>query len=162
MKLLVLSDSHSSRSFMRYCIDRIKPAHIIHLGDHFEDGKVMAEEYPHIRFHQVPGNCNRFRCAPWEAEVLCYPIGGVKFFITHGHRHNVKTGLSHLLLDARKSGAAIVVYGHTHQSQCHKEEDGLYVMNPGTCGSWGGSVGVVEIAEEQISSCQILRQADLD
>ena len=81
MKILVLSDSHSSRAFMRYCIDRIKPGHIIHLGDHFEDGKILAEEYPHIRVHQVPGNCDKFRCSPWETEVLSYPICGVKFYM---------------------------------------------------------------------------------
>ena len=162
MKILVLSDSHSSRAFMRYCIDRVRPGHIIHLGDHFDDGKTIAEEYPHIRVHQVPGNCDKFRCSPWEADVLCYPICGVKFFMTHGHRHSVKSGLSHLLLDTRKSGAEAVLYGHTHISDCHREEDGLYVINPGTCGSWGGSVAVIEVENEKISACRILRQADLE
>ncbi len=162
MKILVLSDSHSSRAFMRYAIDKVKPVHIIHLGDHFEDGKVIAEEYPHIRVHQVPGNCDQFRCDPWEADILCYAIGGVKCFMTHGHRHSVKTGLHHLLLDARKSGAEIVLYGHTHQKGCHREEDGLYVLNPGACGSWGGSVGIIEIENEKITACYVAQQADLE
>ena len=161
MKILVLSDSHSTLSFMRRCIDSVKPDVMIHLGDHYDDGEAMAEEYPHITFHQVPGNCDKFRCNPWTAEVLCYPIGGVKFFMTHGHRHNVKTGLAHLLLDARKSGAQAVLYGHTHQKDCHREADGIYVLNPGTCGSWGGSVGMIEVENETIAACYLVEQEDL-
>ena len=48
MKVLVLSDSHSSLYFMRQCIERTKPDAVIHLGDYFEDGAAMAEAYPHI------------------------------------------------------------------------------------------------------------------
>jgi len=161
MKILVLSDSHASLRFMRLAIQRIKPNHVIHLGDHYDDGKAMAQETPHILFHQVPGNCDRFRCEPWLTETLCYPIGGVKIFMTHGHNHAVKSGTYRLLADARKQGADLVLYGHTHCPDCHQEEDGLWVMNPGTCGSDGGSVGLVEIADEKISVCRILRQTEI-
>ena len=50
MKILVLSDSHSTLSFMRRCIDAVKPDAMIHLGDHFDDGRAMAEEYPQYGF----------------------------------------------------------------------------------------------------------------
>ena len=43
MKILVLSDSHAGLSFMRQCINRVKPDHVIHLGDHFDDAKAMAD-----------------------------------------------------------------------------------------------------------------------
>ena len=161
-KILVLSDSHSGLSFMRHCIDRVKPQHIIHLGDHYADGEVMAQEYPHIRFHQVPGNCDRHRITPWQADILSYSIEGVNFYMTHGHLHGVKSGLHRLLLDARKSKADVVLYGHTHNADCHREEDGLYVLNPGACGSWSGSVGVLEITDGAVSACSIMKQADLD
>ena len=46
MKILVLSDSHSALRFMRQCIDRVKPHAVIHLGDYFDDGEAMKEEYP--------------------------------------------------------------------------------------------------------------------
>ena len=48
MKILVFSDSHSSFSFMRRCIETVQPDAMIHLGDHYSDGQTMAEEYPHI------------------------------------------------------------------------------------------------------------------
>ena len=162
MKILVLSDSHSGLSFMRYCIEHIKPQHIVHLGDHYADGETMAEAYPHIRFHQVPGNCDRYHTLPWQADILCYPIEGVKFYMTHGHRHGVKSDLRRLLSDARDSKADIALYGHTHIADCHKEADGLYVLNPGSCGSWGGSVGVIELENGTISACAIVKQVDLE
>ena len=48
MKILVFSDSHAARSFMRLCMERIKPDAFIHLGDYYEDGEAIAEEFPII------------------------------------------------------------------------------------------------------------------
>ena len=59
MKILVLSDSHSGLRFMRQCIDAVKPNAVIHLGDYYDDGQAMAQEYPHLYFYAVPGNCDR-------------------------------------------------------------------------------------------------------
>ena len=162
MKILVLSDSHSSLSFMRYCIAALKPEHVVHLGDHFDDAEVMAQENPNIKFHQVPGNCDRYRCNPWQADILCYKIGGVKLYMTHGHRHSVKSGIECLVAAARESGAQAVLFGHTHQKLCQCEQDGLWILNPGSCGSWGGSAGVIEITNEKISACYLVEQTDLD
>lgn len=162
MKLLVLSDSHSSLHFMRMCIDAVKPNGIIHLGDHFDDGQVIAQENPHLVVHQVPGNCDRYRCPINTPQTLCYPIGGVKLFMTHGHMHFVKQGNGALLADARRSGAQAVLYGHTHRAVCAREEDGLWVLNPGSCGSCGGSAGLIEIEEQAITRCSILTQQDLE
>ena len=162
MKILVLSDSHSALNFMRRCIRAVKPDAVIHLGDHYDDGQAMAEENPHIRFHQVPGNCDRYRCPPGAVEVCSYPIGGVWFHMTHGHRHGVKMGIGGLLADARKMGAQIVLYGHTHRVDCHQEPDGLWVMNPCSCGSMGGSAGVIKIEDGQIKACYFVTQDDLE
>jgi len=162
VKVLVLSDSHSSLYFMRQCIERTKPDAVIHLGDYFEDGAAMAEAYPHIRFHLLPGNCDAYRVAPWQDQILSYSIGGVPFYMTHGHTHRVKMTLSFLLSDARASKAAAVLYGHTHQADCHREDDGLWVLNPGSCGYGGGSAGLIEIKEEKIVSCRIIRQENLE
>lgn len=162
MKILVLSDSHAALGFMRLSIAAVKPDAVIHLGDFFDDGTAMAEENPHIRFYQVPGNCDRYRCAPWQAELLSCRIGGVMMYMTHGHKHGVKSGTARLLADARKSGAQIVLYGHSHRPECVQEEDGLWVLNPGTCGSYGGSVGLIQVQDNRILSCRILRQEELE
>lgn len=162
MKILVLSDSHAALSFMRMSIDTVKPDAVVHLGDYFEDGTAIAKEYFYIRFYQVPGNCDRFRCLPWQAEVISRQIDGVKIYMTHGHNHGVKSSTGRLLADARKSGAQIVLYGHTHCPECRQEEDGLWILNPGTCGTYGGSVGLIVTENNKISSCRILRQEDME
>ena len=162
LKILVLSDSHAALSFMRLCVSKIKPAHVVHLGDHYEDASALAEENPHILFHQVPGNCDQYRCDPSLPKTRCYCIGGVKLYMTHGHLHGVKSGVGELLQDARRQNAAAALYGHTHRSVCSRLEDGLWLLNPGTCGTYGGSAGVLEVEKERISACYLVEQADLD
>ena len=161
MKILVLSDSHSALSFMRRCVKKIKPDAIIHLGDHFEDGQVLAEENPHIVVHQVPGNCDIYRCPIGVTQTLTYPIDGVPMYITHGHLHGVKSGTGQLLADARRNKSQIVLYGHTHRAECRREPDGLWVMNPGSCGSYGGSAGLVVTEGNQVQGCWLLYPEDL-
>ena len=162
MKILVLSDSHSGLSFMRFAIKAVKPDAVVHLGDYFDDGETLSEEYPLLTFHQVPGNCDRYRSYQVRPEMLCYEVCGVRLFMSHCHNHRVKTGLYSLLLDARAANAQAVLYGHTHVADSHEEKDGLWVLNPGSCGSSGGSVGLIEAAEGKIIACRILRQADLE
>lgn len=162
MKLLVLSDSHSALRFMRECIRSVRPDAVVHLGDHYDDAQAIAQENIHLVFHQVPGNCDTYRCPLNTPQVLCYSIGGVRFFMTHGHRHQVKSGIGALLADARRNQAQAVLYGHTHRANCQKEPDGLWVLNPGSCGSSGGSAGVIEIEHGMITACKILTQADLE
>ena len=83
-------------------------------------------------------------------------------YMTHGHRHNVKLTRGLLLKDARAAGVAAVLYGHTHEAECIQERDGLWVMNPGSCGYGGGSVGLMEVENGTITNCRILRQEDLE
>ncbi len=161
MKVLVLSDSHSTLSFMRRCIDFVKPDAIIHLGDHFDDGEAMKEEYPGTPFYQVPGNCDRYRCPPGQPEILIDRIFGVNIYMTHGHKHSVKSYLGALLRDARACKVDVVLYGHTHRPDCHREEDGLWVLNPGSCGYFGGSAGLLEIQAGKLLECKLLGEAEL-
>ena len=162
MKILVLSDSHSGMSFMRYAIRAVRPDAVVHLGDYYDDATALAEEYPELPIHQVPGNCDKYRLSGLQREMLCYPVCGVSLYMTHGHIHYVKQTLTRLLADARSRGAAAALYGHTHEAYCHQEDDGLLVLNPGACGSFGGSVGLIETDNGQIRSCRILWQRDLE
>ena len=161
MTILVLSDSHATLRFMRQCAETLKPDAMIHLGDYFDDGAVLKEEFPGITCYQVPGNCDRYRCPPGQPEILIDRICGVNLYLTHGHRHQVKIGLGALLRDARAAKVDAVLYGHTHISDCHKEEDGLWVLNPGSCGYFGGSAGVIETQNGRILECRILKESDL-
>ena len=161
MKILVLSDSHAGLSFMRYAIRAVKPDAVVHLGDYFDDAEAMAEENPNIRFHMVPGNCDRYRMVRSAPEILCYDVCGVRLYMTHGHNHHVKQTRLRLVADARAAGAAAALYGHTHEPDCQQLEDGLWLLNPGACGSSGGSVAVIETEGNKIKACRHLVQADL-
>ena len=162
MKILVLSDSHSGLSFMFRCVRKVKPDAIIHLGDYFDDAQALQEEFPNIRLYQVPGNCDRYRVPLSAQEILIMPVFGVELYMTHGHRHNVKMFTGSLLADARKARAAAALYGHTHIADCRQEEDGLWVLNPGSAGSYSGSAGIMEIQDGKIINCRIITAADLE
>lgn len=161
MTILVFSDSHATLRFMRQCVEAIHPDAMIHLGDYFDDGTVMQEENPGVAFYQVPGNCDRYRCPPGQQEIIIDRICGVNLYLTHGHRHHVKSGIGALLRDARAAKVDAVLYGHTHEIDCHLESDGMWVLNPGSCGYYGGSAGVIEVRDGKILTCRILKESDL-
>ncbi len=161
MRILVLSDSHSVLRTMRAYVAKIKPDAIIHLGDYYADGQVLAEENPHLVVHQVPGNCDLYRVPGSVAMTLCYPVGDVKLYMTHGHMQHVKLGLGRLLQDAREAHAQAVLFGHTHEPLCRQENDGLWVLNPGSCG-FGGTAGLIETKDGSIVRCAVLTREDLE
>lgn len=162
MKILVLSDSHSGLSFMRRCIEAVKPNAVIHLGDYYDDGTAMAEEYAGIPFYQVAGNCDRSRNIFSAAETRCEKVCGVRLYMTHGHLQKVKLGLWSLIRDAKAAGVQAVLFGHTHQPHCSREEDGLWVINPGSCGYYGGSAAVLEVRDNKIADCRMIGQSALE
>ena len=151
-----------SSCFISEIFVAVKPNAIIHLGDHFDDGAAMAQEYPHIRFHQVVGNCDKYRLLRPAPEILCYDVCGVRLFMTHGHRHNVKITTGLLLADGARNGAAAALYGHTHIAECRQLPDGMWILNPGACGSFGGSAGLVKIIDGQIKACSFITAQDLE
>ena len=161
MKILILSDSHASLRFMRQCCEKVKPQVMIHLGDYYDDGQTIAEEFPSITVYQVPGNCDKYRAPIGAPEILIQGIGGVKFYLTHGHRHHVKMTRISLLRDARAVGAAVGLYGHTHEVDCHREEDGLWVINPGSCGYGGGKAGIMEVENGTIQAVYLIDEVSL-
>ena len=156
-----MSDSHSTMRYMRLAMDSVKPDAVVHLGDHYDNAETLSEEYSHIRFHMLPGNCDRYRCPPDALQIYCYCIGGVKFYMTHGHLHGVKSGLGRLVSAAREMNAQAALYGHTHIADCHREDD-MWIINPGACNSAEGSVAVIETENNDISHCAILRIRDLE
>lgn len=162
MRILVVSDSHSGTSFMLNCAEAVKPEVIVHLGDHYDDGEVLRDANPRARVFLLPGNCDRYRAPLSAQEIIVGRVGGVDLYMTHGHRHNVKSTLLRLVADARAAGCAAALYGHTHQADCHQEPDGLWVLNPGSCGYYGGSAGLMEIVDGRIRSCRIIRASDLE
>lgn len=119
MKILVLSDSHSSN----ICLDKKqKYDAIIHCGDYGLSYKVLKNN----KIYFVKGNCD----SKGPEEVLT-KLFNKRVLVTHGHKENVKYGLQSLLYKAMQEEVDVCFFGHTHQQICFIENDILFI-NPGS------------------------------
>ncbi|MHC6178623.1 metallophosphoesterase [Clostridium sp. JNZ X4-2] len=128
MQIGVISDTHRDRKFA----DRVKNVFsdmdmIIHLGDNVQD-VLKIEKFYTGPIINVRGNCDFSVGVPSEKIET---IGGKRFFITHGHRYDVKYDLSRLKYKAVEENADIVLFGHTHLSKIIYE-NGIWFVNPGS------------------------------
>lgn len=163
MKILVLSDSHSVIGFMRECVDTLKPDAVLHLGDCYADAQALAREYPTLAFYCVAGNCDRYRvCADDVPETLALRLGGVPIFLSHGHRQQVKYDTCIFAQEAQRCGAKLALFGHTHSPLCIPTEQGMWLMNPGTCGGSRPTAGLVTIENGAVADCRILDRTALE
>lgn len=126
MRLLVFSDTHRRSSGMFRILMDSMPDVLIHLGDLQSDLDDVRAAFPYLKILSVPGNCDYV-----PEEVLERKIGGVRFFLCHGHQYGVKSGLGRLKAEAKKRGVRVVLFGHTHRAHL-EEEDGILYLNPGT------------------------------
>jgi uncharacterized protein len=129
MRLCVVSDTHRHRHELLMAVKCAQPLDaILHAGDETSDVSWLVERV-NWPIHAVAGNWDTpTDVFPTEAVVDRY---GPRIFLTHGHRHRVKEGLSMLAESARQHNAQIVVFGHTHASMAVML-DGIVFLNPGS------------------------------
>ena len=151
MKVLVFSDSHRALSGMRQAIDLEQPDYVIHLGDLERDAQLLAQEYPTLAIAGVPGNCDGFPTAPLQRLVA---YANMKVLMSHGHIWNVKSGYHAAIHAARQCQADVLLFGHTHIPYCEQQEDGLWVMNPGSIRD-SGTYGILTPGEATL--CRLER-----
>jgi putative phosphoesterase len=155
IKLLILSDSHKNTDRMLYAADQVKPDEILHLGDHIADAYEFQKRLPDIMIYMVKGNCDFYSMAETE---LFLDFAGTKIYMTHGHQYGVKSGFDALIKRARQQRADLVLFGHTHQA-IMRQENGLWLMNPGQIGRHDdhvkASYGVVTI-DSGVFECGIV------
>lgn len=142
MKILVFSDSHHYTSGMYWAIEAHHPDHVIHLGDFQEDAEELSRVYQQLPICMVPGNCDGWGSAALEPYTKRIQLGGKSILLGHGHQWGVKQGYGHAIAQAHIADVDVLLFGHTHVPHCQQLEDGLWVMNPGTCSS---SFGIITI-----------------
>lgn len=123
MKVLVTSDSHGKAVLLAQIVEKEQADYVIHCGDFCTD----KAQLPSVEMSVVRGNCD-FEEVASEEEVT---LAGYHFFVTHGHRHQVKSSLLPLSLLAQERGADIVCFGHSHFPLCEQEGKTLFI-NPGS------------------------------
>ena len=111
----------------------------------FED---LQGLYPNLPMVGVPGNCDWSSRGPL---VRIYQDHDLRLMLAHGHQYHVKAGLEYLLDAARDQDATAVLFGHTHKELLRQEDDGLWVINPGSLG-YSGTYALLEISENGISA----------
>ena len=146
MKLLVFSDSHRSLIGMRLAVEAENPDYAIHLGDLENDAHLLGQEYPQLAIASVPGNCDGFVFSPLQKLVT---YGGIRILMSHGHVWGVKGGYGGAICAAHACDARIVLFGHTHVPYCQQDEDGLWVLNPGSIRD-SGSYGIITINDKTV------------
>lgn len=152
MRIVVMSDSHGKYDAVESIIERnLGHADIfIHLGDGEAETDRICEKYPHIDLRRVAGNCDYASRLP---QHMIVDVDGARIFCAHGHRLFVKGGTETIRSIARDNDCNIILFGHTHERYL-SYEDGLYVMNPGSCAmprdGKRPSFGVVEITPKGI------------
>ena len=153
MKIAVFSDTHGLAQGMIDAVREYRPDQVIHLGDGMRDAEKLRRGMPTMPVCTVPGNCDHDSEDP---EYRVITLGGLKAFITHGHRYAVRGGrLDTLLYAAQCSGAQIVMFGHTHRAG-FENIGGMFVLNPGTAGQGADRTWAkLELGETGEMHCEI-------
>ncbi len=144
MRILVLSDSHRDIASLRLALTRNDADVLVFLGDGLNDWEEVLPLIGNKRFIAVKGNNDYDSMYPLN---ITEKINGQIVYCTHGHREGVKYGLKTLEQKARKMGAAIALFGHTHVPYT-SYDDGLYIMNPGSVRQ--NSCGIIDITNKGI------------
>jgi uncharacterized protein len=128
-KILVISDTHKKISGVIELISRITDLnHIIHLGDVVDDVMDLKALYD-VRIDFVAGNCDFYTYDVPTSKIV--EIGGKNFYLTHGHKENVKYSLENLYAIADSKNVDGIFFGHTHQPILTYHHEVL-ILNPGS------------------------------
>lgn len=127
-KLFVFSDTHKNMQTIKQIENiALESDYVIHLGDYSSD---VAYLKPVLKDKLicVRGNGDVFSSVIDEKEI---EIDGIKLFLTHGHKYNVKHTLENLGIETLKRECRAALYGHTHLSGID-EYCGVKLINPGS------------------------------
>lgn len=126
MKVLVVSDSHGDREVLVELSERYagKVAKMFHCGD----SELTATDKIWNSYVVVGGNMDDDPQYPLTQVVT---IGEYRFFMTHGHYHDIKFNMTPLIEAAKKAEAQFAFFGHSHQLGVEKRED-IVLLNPGS------------------------------
>lgn len=153
MRIAILSDTHGNYAQALRSLDHSGAFDcVIHLGDTTDDAEIIELALERELFI-VSGNCDPGGNYP---RSMTLELAGKRFFICHGDRFHVKSGLTGLYQKALQAGADIVLYGHTHIPLI-KEINGIQFINPGAMklSSKNPTMGILHI-EEGVVRAEIL------
>ncbi|WP_152654777.1 metallophosphoesterase family protein [Oceanobacillus sp. CFH 90083] len=122
--VLITSDSHG----LTKELNEITKRHSVDLYIHCGDSELDFDAAELSAFYKVGGNCDFDSLYP-DQEV--FDLDELRFFVTHGHLHQVKGSLTNLSYAAEEYKANVVCFGHTHIAGAEKIGAQLFI-NPGS------------------------------
>jgi putative phosphoesterase len=146
-KLLVISDTHGSlpvlKTILKWAKDRLPPNDSIccaaFCGDGISDIQPAADAAGfYCNWEYVRGN-NDYNAGAVPDNTV-FDFADHRFYLCHGHYHNLYGGYFSLVNSAQSNDADIVLFGHTHVPYC-KMEDGVLLVNPGSAGRPRSRIG---------------------
>lgn len=156
MKIIVLSDTHGAVDHLFQVTKLHQDADLfINLGDGEKDLYCLLSNYPELepKIYSLKGNCDYGILSQTMRDLELNLPYDHKIFAAHGDYYNVKYSTSRMIHEARERHADILLYGHTHVSEC-RYDDGLYIINPGSLGlprDYGKySYALLDISEQGI------------
>ena len=145
MRIVVVSDSHNNERIIEKAKEAILDSDVLlFLGDGEEDLEGIKEWYEG-EVYAVSGNCDFTGKNPMERVI---ELEGVKIFMCHGHKYNVKYGYTNISYRGEEIGADIVLFGHSHIPMIEREKN-ILLINPGSLshsiGRIRNSIAYIEI-----------------
>lgn len=136
MRVGVFSDSHCDHEALDELLERMGALDAVcFLGDVARDAEHLRERLAAMPnqpvLYAVRGNNDYYSTCtlPWD---LLIELGGVRIYMTHGHR---LVSLMNLAYKAQECGAQVALFGHTHQALCETVQ-GVLLLNPGSAGNF--------------------------
>ena len=136
MRVGVFSDSHGDHEALDELLERMGALDAVcFLGDVARDAEHLRERLAAMPnqpvLYAVRGNNDYYSTCtlPWD---LLIELGGVRIYMTHGHR---LVSLMNLAYKAQECGAQVALFGHTHQALCETVQ-GVLLLNPGSAGTF--------------------------
>ncbi len=127
MKILLVSDTHGRDERLEEALEIEKPDFLCHMGD-VEGSEDYIRALAQCPLAMVSGNNDFY--TDLNPEVT-FELQGFKIFMTHGHYYYVSRSTDRLKSAGRRTGADIVLFGHTHRPELEMEKD-IIVANPGS------------------------------
>ncbi|MGN0776046.1 MAG: metallophosphoesterase family protein [Candidatus Ventricola sp.] len=135
MRVGIFSDSHGDHNALDELLEKMGIVDAVcFLGDVARDAEHLRERLSVLPnqppLYAVRGNNDYYSTCmlPWE---LLVELGGVRVYMTHGHRLVSLMGLAY---KAQECGAQIALFGHTHEALCETVQD-VMLLNPGSAGN---------------------------
>lgn len=127
-RILIVSDTHGKLDGLKKMLERTgTPDRLLHLGDS-QGQHEMIKTLANCPVDIVRGNCD------WDTALMqdkMIEVGKYKIFMTHGHRYQVNFGTRTLEEEAKRRGADIAIFGHTHVPLISQTKD-VMLLNPGS------------------------------